>query len=71
MFGSVSGLGPMFFMIIHTSQIIKTIVLIGDAYIEDNLSVCFLQGGFGLDLDFIPWKEFPEVKIKQNMIKAE
>ena len=40
--GSFQGLGPMLFMVMNTDQIIKTIVLIGEANNLNEYSVHFL-----------------------------
>lgn len=64
-------MGPVFFMVMHTGQLIKTIVLIGDAPKINNYSVSFLQAGFGIDFDFVPWKNFPQIKIDNDIISSQ
>ena len=67
--GSLSGFGPALFIILHNQQLIKTLVLIGNP--KNTYSVEFLQGGFNIDLDFIPYDYLPKLTVKKKVIEAK
>ena len=61
------GLGPSFFILIHTQILIKTIILIRD--MKNDPIKKFLQGGIRfLDEDWFPYDYLPKITVKKQVM---
>lgn len=64
---NLAGLGPSFFILIHTQILIKTIILIRD--MKNDPIKKFLQGGIKfMDEDWFPYDYLPKISVKKQVI---